>query len=72
MLVAGTRRPVAAYYLTAGLLLTAALLWVYWTSRLDIDHHLGTTAERTVTGVVFVGAVGLAHLASLVPLPRRR
>jgi hypothetical protein len=60
----GRMRSIAAFYLSAAVLFFAALLWVFWTGVLDIQFHLDTAADRTSTTYMFIGLIGLAHLAS--------
>lgn len=69
-LVAGAVRRLAAFYLAATLLMFAGLAWVYWTGRLDIDYWLQSSIARTVTGMILVGAAGLAHLATRLATQR--
>jgi hypothetical protein len=68
----GEGRRLAAFYLGAGALMTAALLWVYWTGNIPIERWLAFSASRTVTSVILVAAMGLVHLSArmLGPLLR--
>jgi hypothetical protein len=65
-LVGRTARPVAAFYLSAGVLMFLGLTWVYWTGHPEIGYWLFSSAERTVAGVVALAAVGVTHLVSRV------
>jgi hypothetical protein len=65
-LVKRTARPVAAFYLSAGVLMFLGLTWVYWTGHPEIAYWLFSSAERTVAGVVAIAAVGVTHLTSRV------
>ena len=65
-LVRGTARREAAFYLAVPVLMTFALVLVYWTGTLDIDYWLGSSTDRTVAGVVYVSGVGLVHLTALL------
>jgi hypothetical protein len=56
----------AAFYLTAGLLMTLPVLWAYWTGKISIDSWLLHSANRVVVPLVFVSGVGAIHL--LAPL----
>jgi hypothetical protein len=67
-LITGTARRLALFYLGATVAITAALVWAYWTSKLPIGFHLATSVDRTVGAVLFVCAVGLAHLGSSLAL----
>ena len=70
MIVAGRDRRVVALYVSAALIMIAALLWIYWTSpQPDVEAHIERTTLRTVTAPMFVAAVALAHLLSGL-LPR--
>jgi len=57
-------RSLAGFWLAAAVLYLAALLWVFWTSRLEIGFHLDTAANRTAVGVAMLAVVGLAQLVS--------
>ena len=61
---AGALRRVAAFYLGAAFLMFAGLVWAYWTGLLEIEYWLQSSISRTVTGMIVVGAAGLAHLAT--------
>lgn len=65
-LVKRAARPVAAFYLAAGVLMFLGLAWVYWTGHPEIGYWLFSSAERTVAGVVALAAVGVTHLTSRV------
>jgi hypothetical protein len=70
MIVAGRDRRMVALYVSAALIMIAALLWIYWTSpQPDVEAHIERTTLRTVTAPLFVAAVALAHLLSGL-LPR--
>jgi hypothetical protein len=56
------RRPLAAFYILAVAGVGAPVLFAYWITALPIGYHLDTSVERTVTGILFVCAVGIAHL----------
>jgi hypothetical protein len=63
MMVAGRGWRVPALYVSAALVMIAALLWIYWTSpQPDVEAHIERTTLRTVTAPMFVAAVGLAHM----------
>ena len=64
-------RAVATFYLASFVGVVCTVLWVYWTSNQpDVAAHIERTSIRTVTGPLFIAAVGLAHLlVRLVPLP---
>ncbi|MEA2397461.1 MAG: hypothetical protein QOK25_1017, partial [Thermoleophilaceae bacterium] len=69
-IASGSARRLAGFYLGTGTLMMFGLFWVYWVGTADIGWWLSVSAARVVTGVVFVSAVGLAHLAAnLVPWP---
>jgi hypothetical protein len=70
-LVTGAARRQASFYLATATLVTFALLWAYWTGRIEIGHYLLHSSERVVGAVVFVCAGGLAHLAGIL-LPKAR
>jgi hypothetical protein len=61
----GEGRRLAAFYLGSASLMTAALLWVYWTGSLPVANWLAFSANRVVASVVFVSAAGLTHLVAL-------
>jgi hypothetical protein len=62
----GTARRQAGFYLGTATLMMLVLFWVYWTTRRqDFDTYLHFSADRVVTGVVFVSGVGLMHLIAL-------
>ena len=66
MLVVGRERTVAAFYLLAGFLAYLSVAYVYWvTPIVDIGGFEQRSGPRIVLGVVFVGAVGLAHLLQI-------
>jgi hypothetical protein len=65
-LVRGTARREAAFYLAVPVLMTFALVLVYWTGNLEIDYWLGSSADRTVAGIVYVSGVGLVHLSGIL------
>jgi hypothetical protein len=62
----GAVRRVASFYLCAAAGLTFALLWAYWTSGNDINWYLRYSVDRTVSGIVFVAAIGAANLTSVL------
>jgi len=72
MMIAGRDRRVLAMYVSAALVMVAALLWIYWTSpQPDVEAHIERTTLRTVTAPMFVAAVALAHLlGGLLPGPK--
>lgn len=55
-------RLVAAFYLLSVVGVTASILFAYWITALPITYHLQTSVDRTVTGIVFVCALGAANL----------
>jgi hypothetical protein len=67
-LVTGTARAQAAFYLSAMTLMVLGLLWAFWISRVEIHLYLFNNTRRVVTGVEFVAAAGLVHLAARVLL----
>jgi len=67
----GLRRPVAAFYLGAGVLAYLSVAYVYWvTPFADLGGFEQRTGDRIVLGVVFVAGAGLAHLLELAAAPR--
>ena len=58
---AGAR--VALFYLVTGAAVWAALVWAYWISPYELDYHLRTSADRVVTGLVFVMVAAVLQLA---------
>lgn len=58
---AGAR--VALFYLVTAATVWALLVWAYWISPYDIDYHLRTSADRVVTGLVFVMVAAVLQLA---------
>jgi hypothetical protein len=64
---AGAR--LALFYLATGAIVWALLVWAYWISPYDLDYHLRTSANRVVTGLVFVMvAAGLQLAGQLAAL----
>jgi hypothetical protein len=61
---AGRARRLASFYLATATLMLLGMLWTYWVGTYDIVWWLTNSADRTVTGIVFLSAVGLAHLAA--------
>lgn len=67
-----TGRREAIFYLATATLMVLSLLWVYWTGRLEISHHLMFSVDRVITGVVFVAGAGLIHLTAILSPLRAR
>jgi hypothetical protein len=65
-LIRGVARREAAFYLAVPTLMVLGLVFVYWTGNPEIGYWLTYSADRTITGVVFVCGVGLVHLSALV------
>lgn len=55
-------RPVAAFYLAVGVLYFLALVWAYWTTPLDLNFLIGTSASRIHVGVVMLAMAAILHL----------
>lgn len=68
----GRLRSLAGFYLAAVVLFFCALLWVFWTGRLDVQYHLDTAADRTSMTFMILALVGVAHLASSVVRAREQ
>jgi len=68
----GRARREAAFYVACCGLMMLGLCWVYLVGNRPIHLWLRNSAPRVVTGVVFVAAMGAAHLAwmALRPPPR--
>jgi hypothetical protein len=66
--VRGLRR-LAAFYLGCGALVFASLVWAYWFSGADLAWQLNTSATRTISAVVAVGAAAALHLGSGSAVP---
>lgn len=63
LLVVGRERTLAAFYLLAGFLAYLSVAYVYWvTPIVDLGGFEDRSGPRIAMGVVFVAAVGLAHL----------
>jgi hypothetical protein len=71
-LAAGTARRQAGFYLAIATMMMLVLYWAYWTGRIEIHYWLRYSADRVVTGVVFVAGIALIHLLALVLDPRRK
>jgi hypothetical protein len=65
-LAKGVARREAAFYLAVPTLMVLGLVFVYWTGYPEIGYWLTSSADRTITGVVYVCGVGLVHLSALV------
>ena len=57
-------RRVAAFYLSTIVLFFVGLVWVYWLNETNLNHHLTTSVDRTVVGVVFLSVAALVHLVA--------
>jgi hypothetical protein len=57
-------RTVAAFYLGAVLLFFASLIFVFWTSRLNLDFQISTSSNRVSMTFMLLALVGLAHVGS--------
>jgi hypothetical protein len=67
----GLRRPVAAFYLGAGVLAYLSVAYVYWVTPFsDLGGFEQRTGDRIVLGVVLIAGAGLAHLLELAATPR--
>jgi hypothetical protein len=63
-------RSLAAFYLGATVLIFAALALVYWSSnQTDLTSYIAGNVSRSVSDLMFVAAVGLAHLMTRVAGP---
>ena len=70
-LATGLRRPVAAFYLGAGVLAYLSVAYVYWvTPFADLGGFEQRTGNRIVLGVVFIAGAGLAHMLELGAAPQ--
>ena len=65
-LVRGVARREAAFYLSASVLMTLALVFTYTTGLLPVDYWLESSANRTVSTIVYVCGVGTVHLVGLL------
>jgi hypothetical protein len=65
-LVIAIHRPVAAFYLLTFLLLVAAMLWLYTTTRIPLSFLIPTSMNRTVDVFMVPAALSTAHLIALL------
>ena len=69
--VLGVARPVAGFYLGAGLLAYLGVAYMYWVTPFsDLGGFEQRTGGRIVLGVVFIAAAGLAHLLAVASTSR--
>jgi hypothetical protein len=72
LFVAG-RRSLAAFYLATGLLVFAAIVWVYWiTPTSPLDFYLATSAYRVVGVLAAVAFAALLELTSPAAMTDQR
>jgi hypothetical protein len=62
------RSPVAAFYLGAGVLYAASLVWAYWISPLDLVFHIQKSVSRIYVGVAFIALAATVHLIGRPPV----
>jgi hypothetical protein len=65
-LIRGVARREAAFYLGSATLMVLGLVFVYWTGHPPLDYWIETSADRTVTSVVYICAAGVIHLLALI------
>lgn len=58
---AGAR--VALFYLTTAAVAWALLVWAYWISPYELGYHLRTSADRVVTGLMFLLVAAVLQLS---------
>jgi hypothetical protein len=67
-----TSRRLTAFYLVSFVAIIAALLWIYGTTPINLDHLIPRTMSRTVDEFMVLAAFASAHLLStLTPRLRR-
>jgi hypothetical protein len=71
-------RPVAAFYLLAGLGTLASVVWAFMITADSVEYQIATSGNRVIMGVTFVALAGLLHVGALldghrtVPAPSDR
>jgi hypothetical protein len=66
------RPRLVGYYLLAGVLYFASIVWAYWAGPIGIQFWLATSANRTYIGAAFIALAALIHLATPVLQTRTR
>jgi hypothetical protein len=68
--IRGPARREAAFYLAVATVYFLGLVVIYWIGYLEIDYWILNSSDRTVSGIVYISAVGLAHIGGRL-LPAR-
>jgi hypothetical protein len=61
-----SRSPVAAFYLTTGVLYYFALVWAYWISPLPLRFQLDTSVSRVYLGLGFIAVAAILQMGNAV------
>jgi hypothetical protein len=63
-------RPVAGFYLLAGLGALASIVWAFVITQDTLEYQIATSGNRVIMGVVFVSVAGLLHVGALLDAHR--
>lgn len=63
-LIRRSTRPLGAYYAVSVALVFLFLMVAYWVAETDLRWHLGTSADRVVMLLAFLGIAAIVHLAA--------
>ena len=59
------------FYLLAGALYFAVLVWAYWVNPIQIQFLVTTSANRVYIGLAFIALAAILQLSKLAPVPTR-